>query len=109
MADGIRHLMFVVEDFLGVTRESITLLLSKVDRKVLCMALKGTSDELKKHFFSGMSNNAAEMLREDIEGLGPVKIKNVEAAQEQIISIARMLELDGVLSLRPNPAERYVL
>jgi flagellar motor switch protein FliG len=71
--------------------------------------LKGTSDELKKQFMDCMSQRGAEMMREDMEALGPVKIKEVEAAQQQIIAIVRQLESEGVIALKGTVGEQYVV
>ena len=79
------------------------------DRPEDLIALKGTSDQLKSHFLQCMSQRGAEMLREDMEAIGPVKIKEVEAAQQQIISIVRMLETEGVISLKGTVGEQYVV
>jgi flagellar motor switch protein FliG len=76
---------------------------------VLTVALKGTSEQLKQHFMSGMSQRGSEMLTEDMDSMGPVKIKNVEAAQQQIIALVRQLETEGVISLRGTVGERYVV
>jgi flagellar motor switch protein FliG len=83
--------------------------LAKIDRKILTVALKGTSDQLKTHFLQAMSQRGAEMLREDMDALGPTKIKDVEAAQQQIISVVRQLEVEGVLSLKGAVGEQYVV
>ena len=82
---------------------------SKVERKILTIALKGTSDQLKDHLLGAMSQRGAEMLREDMEALGPIKIKEVEAAQQQIIAVVRQLEAEGVLSLKGTAGEQYVV
>lgn len=105
----IRHLMFVFEDLLLIDQSGIKELLSKVDRKLLTMALKGTSDQLKSHLLSCMSQRGREMLVEDMEALGPVKIKEVEAAQQAIIAVVRELESQGVLSLKDAAGEQYVV
>lgn len=73
------------------------------------MALKGTSDQLKAHFLQRMSQRGAETLREDMDAIGPIKIKEVEAAQQQIISIVRLLETEGVISLKGTVGEQYVV
>ncbi len=73
------------------------------------MALKGTSDALKDHFFSTMSARAVEMMKEDIDALGPVRIKEVEAAQQQIIAIIRQLEAEGVITMKGTVGEQYVV
>lgn len=109
LVETIRHLMFVFEDLLLIDQDGIKECLGRVDRKVLTIALKGTSDQLKSHFLQCMSQRGAEMLREDMEALGPVKIKEVEAAQQQIISIVRQLEAEGVLSLKGTVGEQYVV
>lgn len=109
LADTIRHLMFVFEDLLLIDIEGIKELLGRIDRKLLTIALKGTSDQLKNHFLQCMSQRGAEMLREDMDALGPVKIKEVEAAQQQIISVVRQLETEGVLSLKGTVGEQYVV
>jgi flagellar motor switch protein FliG len=73
------------------------------------VALKGTSEQLKTHFLQAMSQRGAEMLREDMDALGPTKIKDVEAAQQQIIAVVRQLEVEGVLSLKGAVGEQYVV
>jgi flagellar motor switch protein FliG len=83
--------------------------LAKIDRKILTVALKGTSEQLKTHFLQAMSQRGAEMLREDMDALGPTKIKDVEAAQQQIIAVVRQLEVEGVLSLKGAVGEQYVV
>lgn len=109
LAETIRHLMFVFEDLLLIDQNGIKEVLARVDRKLLTVALKGTSDQLKNHFMQCMSQRGAEMLREDMEALGPVKIKEVEAAQQQIIAVVRQLESEGVLSLKGAVGEQYVV
>ena len=109
LAQTIRHLMFVFEDLLLVDPIGLKEVVGKVDRKVLTVALKGTSEQLKNHILSCMSQRGAEMLREDMDALGPVKIKEVDAAQQQIIAVVRQLEAEGVLSLKGAVGEQYVV
>ena len=109
LAETVRHLMFVFEDLLLIDQNGIKEVLSRVDRKLLTVALKGTSEELKKHFLTCMSQRGAEMLQEDMEALGPTKIKEVEAAQQQIIAVVRQLEGEGLLNLRGTVGEQYVV
>ncbi|HEX8985099.1 MAG TPA: flagellar motor switch protein FliG [Bryobacteraceae bacterium] len=109
LAETIRHLMFVFEDLLLVDQGGIKEVLARVDRKMLTVALKGTSEELKKHFLECMSQRGSEMMREDMEALGPIKIKEVEAAQQQIIAIVRQLESEGVVSLKGAVGEQFVV
>jgi flagellar motor switch protein FliG len=109
LAETIRHLMFVFEDLLLIDVAGLKEVLARIDRKVLTIALKGTSEQLRNHFMQCMSQRGAEMLREDMEALGPVKIKEVEAAQQQIIAVVRQLESEGVLSLKGAVGEQYVM
>jgi flagellar motor switch protein FliG len=109
LVETIRHLMFVFEDLMLLGPEAVKEVLAKVDRKVLTIALKGTSDQLKNHFLDQMSQRGAEMLREDMDALGPIKIKEVEAAQQQIIAVVRQLEAEGVISLKGTVGEQYVV
>jgi len=109
LAETIRHLMFVFEDILMIDQNGLKELLGKVDRKLLTIALKGTSEQLKEHFLKAMSQRGADMLREDMDALGPIKLRDVEGAQQEIIAVIRQLETDGVLSLKGGaPGEQYV-
>ncbi|MCC7174668.1 MAG: flagellar motor switch protein FliG [Bryobacterales bacterium] len=109
LVEQIRHLMFVFEDLLLIDQNGIKELLGKVDRKLLTLALKGTSEKLKNHLLAAMSQRGKDMLVEDMEALGPVKIKEVEAAQQAIIAVVRELESQGVLSLKDAAGEQYVV
>jgi flagellar motor switch protein FliG len=109
LVETIRHLMFVFEDMLLLSPDGIKEVLSRVDRKLLTVALKGTSDKLKDHFLQCMSQRGADMLREDMDALGPIKIKEVEASQQQIIAVVRQLESEGVVSLKGAVGEQYVV
>jgi flagellar motor switch protein FliG len=109
LVETIRHMMFVFEDLLVLSGEALKEMLGKVDRKTLTVALKGTSEQLKVHILQLMSQRGAEMLKEDMEALGPIKIKEVEAAQQQIIAVIRQLEADGTISLKGAVGEQYVV
>jgi flagellar motor switch protein FliG len=109
LAETIRHLMFVFEDLLLIDPNGIKEVLGRIDRKILTVALKGTSEQLKNHFLQCMSQRGAEMLREDMDALGPVKIKEVESSQQQIIAVVRQLETEGVISLKGAVGEQYVV
>ena len=109
LVETIRHLMFVFEDTLLIDPNGLKEVLSRVDRKVLTVALKGTGDQLKNHFLQCMSQRGAEMLREDMDALGPIRIRDVETAQQQVISVIRQLEADGLLSMRGTVGEQYVV
>jgi flagellar motor switch protein FliG len=108
LVETIRQLMFVFEDLLLMDQNAIKELLQKVDRKILTMALKGTSEQLRNHILSSMSQRGAEMMREDMDALGPIKIKEVEGSQQQIIAVVRQLEAEGVISLKGGGGDQYV-
>lgn len=109
LVETIRHLMFVFEDLLLLDQGGVKEVLAKIDRKVLTIALKGTSDQLRDHFMTAMSQRGSEMLKEDMDALGPIKIKEVEGAQQQIIAVVRQLESDGTISLKGTVGEQYVV
>ena len=109
VGEAIRNLMFVFEDMLLIDTMGMREVLSRVDKKVLTLALKGTSEKLRDHFFTNMSERGATMLNEDMEALGPVKIRDVEQAQQEITGIVRQLESEGVLSLKGAVGEQYVV
>jgi flagellar motor switch protein FliG len=109
LTEAIRHLMFVFEDLLLLDGPGLKEVLARVDRKLLTVALKGTSEQLKQKFLDCMSQRGADMLREDMDALGPVKIKEVDAAQQQIIAVVRQLESEGVVSLKGAVGEQYVV
>ena len=109
LVETIRHLMFVFEDILLLDINAVKEVLAKVDRKILTLALKGTSEQMKNHMLQAMSARGAEMLREDMDAMGPIKIKEVESAQQQIIAVVRQLESEGVISLKGTAGEQYVV
>ncbi|MCC6363828.1 MAG: flagellar motor switch protein FliG [Bryobacterales bacterium] len=109
LTETIRHLMFVFEDLLTVDQNAIKEVLGRIDRKLLTVALKGTSEQLKSHFLQSMSSRGAEMMKEDMDALGPIKIKEVEAAQQQIIAVVRQLENEGVISMKGGGGDQYVV
>jgi flagellar motor switch protein FliG len=108
LGQAISNLMFVFDDLLQVDSETIKTLSSKVDRKMLVLALKGSTAQMRTLFTSVMSARAAEMLFEDIQALGPVRIREVQEAQQGIIAIARQLESEGQLSLKGGGGEYVV-
>lgn len=109
LVETIRHLMFIFDDILALDQQAIKEIVAKVDRKIITVALKGTGDQMKNHFLGAMSQRGADMMREDMDAMGPVKIKDVEAAQQQIISMVRKLEAEGTISLKAAGGEQYVL
>jgi flagellar motor switch protein FliG len=109
LATSIRNLMFTFEDFLDVPDVGLRELLGQLDKKSLAIALKGASDDLRNHFFKGMSSRAVEMLKEDIEALGPIRSRDVQAAQHEAVAVARKLETEGKIVLKSEQEEAYVV
>ena len=109
LVETIRHLMFVFEDILMIDAIQLKDITAKVDRKVLTVALKGTSEQLRDHFLTTMSARGAEMMKEEMESMGPVRIKEVEAAQQQIIAVVRQLEAEGIVTMKGTVGEQYVV
>ena len=109
LAISIRDLMFTFDDLLQVGESQIRELTGTIDKRVLATALKGTNEPLKNHFFRTMSSRAIEMLKEDIESLGPVRSKDVIKAQSDIVAIARQLEAEGKIVLKGEANDEYVV
>jgi flagellar motor switch protein FliG len=99
LALSIRNLMFTFEDLLTVPEAGIRELLGQMDKKTLATALRGASAELKNYIFKSMSSRAVEMLKEDMDVLGPVKSREMQKAQQEAVAVARKLEAEGKLSL----------
>jgi len=95
LVEDIRRLMFVFEDILMVNDKGIQAVLKEVDNDELCTALKTASEELKNKVFSNMSARASQLIQEDMEYMGPVRLSDVEAAQQRIVDIVRRLEEVG--------------
>jgi flagellar motor switch protein FliG len=109
MALAIRNLMFTFEDLLIVPGTGIRELLGDLDKKTLALSLRGATEELKNLVFTSMSSRAADMLKEDMEVLGPVRTKDVHQAQREIVEVARRLESEGKLVLTAEVQEEYVV
>ncbi len=105
LAEEIRRYLFTFEDLLGIEDRGIMSLLKETNTQDLALALKAASDELKLKFFKNMSSRAAEMLKEELEIMGPVRLRDVEAAQQKVIQIAKRLESEGQLVLTGKSSE----
>jgi flagellar motor switch protein FliG len=108
LALSIRNLMFTFEDLLTVPEAGIRELLGQMDKKTLATALRGSSEELKAYIFKSMSSRAVEMLKEDMEVLGPVKTRDVHKAQVEAVAVARKLEAEGKLTLNQEGDDEFV-
>lgn len=109
LAISIRNLMFTFEDLLGVTDVAIREWLGAMDKKTLAVALKGASLDLKNHIFKAMSSRAVDMLKEDMEALGPVRGREVAQAQQEAITVIRKLEAEGRVVLKTEEDDEYVV
>ena len=109
LAVSIRNLMFVFEDLLGVEDTALREIIQRADKKVLTVSLKGASEEIRNRFFGNMSKRAAEMVREEMEVLGAIRLREVEKAQQEIVAIARKLEEEGLLTTGAAAGEPYVV
>ncbi|MCC6403503.1 MAG: flagellar motor switch protein FliG [Fimbriimonadaceae bacterium] len=99
MAETVKNMMFVFEDIVTLDDRAIQAILKDVDVKDLGTALKGVSDEVSEKVFSNMSERAVNMLKEDMEFMGPVKVRIVEEAQQKIVASIRRLEESGEISV----------
>lgn len=109
LAVQIRNLMFVFDDLATVEDQGIREIVNRADKKVLTVALKGASEEIRNRFFNNMSKRAVEMLREEMEIMGAVRLREVEKAQQEVVAIARKLEEEGVITTGAGAGEPYVV
>ena len=109
MAVAIRNLMFVFDDLINVEDNALREMVQRADRKTLTVALKGASERIRERFFSNMSKRASGVLREEMDVLGAVRLREVEAAQQEIVAIARKLEEEGLLITGAAAGEAYVV
>ncbi len=107
-AARLSELMFIFDDLLKLDDKSIQTVLREVDSARLVIALKGADAVLVAHVLKNMSSRAAEMLKDDLESRGPVKLSEVETAQKEIIAAARKLADDGTITLGASGGEQYV-
>lgn len=107
-AERIRSLMFVFEDLVRLDAQDMQALLRAIDKSALALALKGASAPVSAHFFANMSERASSILRDDVEMLGAVRLKEVDQAQRQIVEIAKKLSDEGQIVLRKSDEEELV-
>jgi flagellar motor switch protein FliG len=99
LAEEIRKLMFVFEDIVFIDDRGMQSLLKEVPNDKLVVALKTAPDEIKDKIFRNISKRAADLLRDDLESLGPVRLSDVESAQQEIVNVAKRLEAEGKLMI----------
>src|SRR5690606_18510982 len=109
LAEEIRRLMFVFDDILKLSDKDIQTVLKNVETAQWAMALKKASEELKAKIMGNLSSRAADMLREEMEYLGPTKLSEVERVQQQIVDIVRRLEDAGEVTLHGSEEEEQLI
>ena len=109
LAEEIKKRLFVFEDIIGMDDRSLQRVLREVDMKDLSLALKGATEELRVKFFRNMSKRAAEMLKEDMDFMGPVRVRMVEEAQQKIVNVVRALEEAGEIVIARGGEEELVV
>ena len=109
LAEEIRKRMFVFEDILTLDNRSIQRFLRDVENNQLAIALKGATDEVQKTIFANMSKRLAEMIKEDIEFMGPVRLKDVEESQQKIVNIIRKLEDAGEIVISRGGGDEIIV
>jgi len=108
MAEEIRKKMFTFENLISLDGRSLQMILREVNNDSLTMALKTASDEMREKIFANMSTRAADMIRDDLEAMGPVRLSEVEAMQQTIVKIAMKLEEEGKLVLNKVGGDEFV-
>jgi flagellar motor switch protein FliG len=109
LVESIRRLMFVFEDILLVNDKGIQSVLKEVDNTELSLALKTASEDLKEKIFKNMSERAAQLIKEDMQFMGPVRVSDVEAAQQKIVDIVRRLEDAGEIIIAGRGGEKEMV
>jgi len=109
LVEQIRRLMFVFEDILLVNDKGIQSVLKEVDNQELALALKTASEELKQKIFKNMSERAAQLIQEDMQFMGPVRVSDVESAQQKIVDIVRRLEDSGEIIIAGRGGEKEMV
>ncbi len=107
LADRIQELMFVFEDLKQMDDRSMQQVLREIDTGSLTLALKGASEELQAKFMNNLSRRAGEMLQEDLEAMGPARLSDVEAAQKEVLAVAKRMSEEGTINL-VSSSDQYV-
>ncbi len=109
LAEQIKNLMFVFEDIVHLDDRSIQQVLREVDTKELSLALKGINEEVAQKIYRNMSKRAASMLQEEMEFMGPVRLRDVESSQQRIVNIIRQLEDQGDIIIARGGEEELIV
>lgn len=108
MAEDIRNLMFVFEDCKNIDDRGVREMLKEISNEDLTLALRGASEELKEKFFKNMSERAGNMIREELEFMGPTKLSDVETAQQNIVKVVRRLEAENKVIISRGASDVFV-
>ena len=108
MAEDIRNLMFVFEDCKNIDDRGVREMLKEISNEDLTLALRGASDDLREKFFKNMSERAGNMIREELEFMGPAKLSDVESAQQNVVKIVRRLESENKLVISRGAGDVFV-
>ncbi|GFN36405.1 flagellar motor switch protein FliG [Tepidimicrobium xylanilyticum] len=108
LSEEIRRRMFVFEDIVSLDNRSIQRIIREIDNTQWAIALKGASEEVKEVVFANMSKRLSEMIKEDIEFMGPVRIRDIEEAQQNIVNVIRKLEEDGEI-ITPRGGDEIIV
>ncbi len=109
LVESIRRLMFVFDDVAKVNDKGIQMVLKEIENDTLALALKTASDELKQKIFKNMSERAAQLIAEDMQFMGPVRVSDVEAAQQKIVDVVRRLEDTGEIVIAGRGGEKEMI
>jgi flagellar motor switch protein FliG len=109
LAEEIKKLMFVFEDLVTLDDRSVQRILRDVENQDLVLALKGASQEVANKIFNNMSKRASDMLREDIQFLGPVRLRDVEESQQRIVNVIRRLEDSGEIVIARGGGDEIIV
>jgi flagellar motor switch protein FliG len=108
-AERIKSLMFTFEDLSRLDSSAVQALLAKMDKKDLAMALKGANDQVKEFFFANMSARAGKLLKDDMEAMGPVRLKDVDEAQARMVSIAKDMAARGEIVINKGKGDEQMV
>ncbi|MGB9790580.1 MAG: flagellar motor switch protein FliG [Thermotoga caldifontis] len=109
LAEEIRRRMFVFEDIVKLDDRSVQIVLREIETRDLALALKGASEEVKQKIFKNISKRAAQLLQDELEYMGPVRLKDVEEAQQKIINVIRRLEEAGEIIIARGGGEELIV
>jgi flagellar motor switch protein FliG len=109
LVEQIRRLMFVFEDIILVNDKGIQAVLKEVENETLALALKTASEELKEKIFKNMSERAVQLIKEDMQYMGPVRVSDVEAAQQKVVDVVRRLEEAGEIIIAGRGREEELV